>query len=157
MGVCNIRVNSPRDTRSIYLTHTKHREEYQVYIVNPCETQGGMDQGKVYNVRLTGHAIAQAVVKGRGLVGEVFGDRAHHKAGGGPGARAAEVLRHDGNQALACAAMDAEAAVRGLQTQCGVNFFILDTRRVLAPAPTQHPRCWGQKHVSNPDFACTPF
>ena len=39
----------------------------------------------------------------------------------------------------------------GLQTQCGVNFFILDLRRVLAPAP----KVLGPKHISNPDFA--PF
>ena len=26
-------------------------------------------------------------------------------------------------------------ATRGLQTQCGVNVFILDSRRVLTPAP----------------------
>ena len=40
-----------------------------------------------------------------------------------------------------------------LQTQCGVNFFILDSRRVLAPAP----KVLGPKHISNPDFACKPF
>ena len=39
----------------------------------------------------------------------------------------------------------------GLQTQCGVNSFILDSRRVLAPAP----KVLGPKHISNPDFA--PF
>ena len=33
----------------------------------------------------------------------------------------------------------------------GVNFFILDSRRVLAPAP----KVLGPKHISNPDFA--PF
>ena len=38
-----------------------------------------------------------------------------------------------------------------LQIQCGVNFFILDSRRVLAPAP----KVLGPKHVSYPDFA--PF
>ena len=38
-----------------------------------------------------------------------------------------------------------------LQAQCGVNFFILDSRRVLAPAP----KVLGPKHISNPDFA--PF
>ena len=43
------------------------------------------------------------------------------------------------------------ASVLGLQTQCGVNFFILDLRRVLAPAP----KVLGPKHISNPDFA--PF
>ena len=37
------------------------------------------------------------------------------------------------------------------QTQCGVNCFILDSRRVLAPAP----KVLGPKHISNPDFA--PF
>ena len=36
------------------------------------------------------------------------------------------------------------AAEVGLQIQCGVNFFILDSRRVLAPAPKV---CWGQ-HTS---------
>ena len=36
-------------------------------------------------------------------------------------------------------------------TQCGVNCFILDSRRVLAPAP----KVLGPKHISNPDFA--PF
>ena len=40
---------------------------------------------------------------------------------------------------------------RYLQTQCGVNFFIPDSRRVLAPAP----KVLGPKHISNPDFA--PF
>ena len=39
----------------------------------------------------------------------------------------------------------------GLQTHCGVNFFILDSRLVLAPAP----KVLGPKHISNPDFA--PF
>ena len=28
------------------------------------------------------------------------------------------------------------STLSGLQIQCGVNFFILDSRRVLAPAPT---------------------
>ena len=37
------------------------------------------------------------------------------------------------------------------QTQCGVNCFILDSRRVLAPAP----KVLGPKHISNPDFV--PF
>ena len=31
--------------------------------------------------------------------------------------------------------LDDFLSCRGLQTQCGVNFFILDSRRVLAPAP----------------------
>ena len=35
-----------------------------------------------------------------------------------------------------------------LQTQCGVNCFILDSRRVLAPAP----KVLRPKHISNPDF-----
>ena len=35
-----------------------------------------------------------------------------------------------------------------VQTQCGANFFILDSRRVLAPA-TKVP---GPKHISIPDF-----
>ena len=39
----------------------------------------------------------------------------------------------------------------GLQTQCGVKSFILDSRRVLAPAP----KVLRPKHISNPDFA--PF
>ena len=39
--------------------------------------------------------------------------------------------------------------IHGLRTQCGVNFFILDSRRVLAPAP----KVLGPKHISNPDFA----
>ena len=38
-----------------------------------------------------------------------------------------------------------------LQTQCGINYFILDSRCVLAPAP----KVLGPKHISNPDFA--PF
>ena len=33
----------------------------------------------------------------------------------------------------------------GLQMQCGVNVFILDSSKVL-----------GRKHISNPDFACKP-
>ena len=37
------------------------------------------------------------------------------------------------------------------QTQCGVNCFILDSRRVLAPAP----KVLGPKHISNSDFV--PF
>ena len=36
----------------------------------------------------------------------------------------------------------------GLQIQCGVNFFILDSTRVLAPAP----KVLGPKHISNPDL-----
>ena len=39
----------------------------------------------------------------------------------------------------------------GLQTRCGKNFIILDSRRVLAPAL----KVLGPKHISNPDFA--PF
>ena len=31
--------------------------------------------------------------------------------------------------------LDSHLSTDGLQTQCGVNFFILDSRRVLAPAP----------------------
>ena len=38
-----------------------------------------------------------------------------------------------------------------LGEHAGVNFFILDSRRVLAPAP----KVPGPKHISNPDFA--PF
>ena len=38
-----------------------------------------------------------------------------------------------------------------LQTQCGVNCFIMDSRRVLAPAP----KVPGPKHIFNPYFA--PF
>ena len=51
----------------------------------------------------------------------------------------------------ACLLFVLHPALPGLQTQCGVNSFILDSRRVLAPAP----KVLGPKHISNPDFA--PF
>ena len=47
------------------------------------------------------------------------------------------------------ASLKSSSGVR--HTQCGVNCFILDSRRVLAPAP----KVLGPKHISNPDFA--PF
>ena len=42
----------------------------------------------------------------------------------------------------------------GLQIKCGLNFFNLDSRRVLVGAPVQHPGplVLGAKHISNPDF-----
>ena len=46
---------------------------------------------------------------------------------------------------------DGHGSVFVRQTQCGVNCFILDSRRVLAPAP----KVLGPKHISNPDFV--PF
>ena len=43
-----------------------------------------------------------------------------------------------------------ETGAINCNTLCGANFFILDSRRVLAPA-----KVLGPKHISNPDFA--PF
>ena len=40
-----------------------------------------------------------------------------------------------------------------LQIQWGVNFFLLDSRRVFAPAP----KVPGPKQISHPVFACKPF
>ena len=40
---------------------------------------------------------------------------------------------------------------RPANTVCGVNFFIMDSRRVIAP----EPKVLGPKYISNPDFA--PF
>jgi hypothetical protein len=53
------------------------------------------------------------------------------------------------------AAIHAVVLLAGLQTQCGVHFFIW-IRDVFWP---QHPRCWDpiSKHISNPNFACKPF
>ena len=44
-----------------------------------------------------------------------------------------------------------QRCIAALQIQCGVNVFVLDSRRVLAPP---HPRCWDPtfRHISNPGF-----
>ena len=47
----------------------------------------------------------------------------------------------------------------GLQIQCGVIFFMLDSRRVLAKAAkVLSPSCWNAiaKNISTPVYACKP-
>ena len=56
-----------------------------------------------------------------------------------------------GYSSVAPLALAAGETVGYLKMQCGVNFFILDSTRVLAQAP----KVLGPKHISNPDFA--PF
>ena len=59
-------------------------------------------------------------------------------------------LATSGFEMCLCALFLSDPSTDGcLQTQCGVNFFILDSRRVLAPAP----KALEPKHISNPDFA----
>ena len=63
--------------------------------------------------------------------GDIFNTQADVKTVLGPRfAHVLEKMNADVEQLLATLA---EVQVR--QTQCGVNFFILDSRRVLAPAP----------------------
>ena len=69
--------------------------------------------------------------------------------------------REKGDIALECATVvvGKEIRVRGLHTQCGINFFMLDSRRGLAPAPkvlgpkVPGPKVLGPKHIPNQDFA----